>query len=70
MASTFEARYHGPCANGDHISPGEEVQYGVDRELVHVTCEDAPPEPLRGEVCPQCFLEKPSAGGPCTNCEA
>jgi hypothetical protein len=31
---SFEAKYHGECAAGDHIAPGELIRY-EDDELVH-----------------------------------
>ncbi|AXN43444.1 hypothetical protein MM1218R_01496 [Mycobacterium marinum] len=39
---SFSARYDGRCAStdcdyGDHISPGDDVEY-IDDELMHVAC--------------------------------
>ncbi len=61
----FEANYHGTCAEcGEHIAPGMRVEYrgdGASRELVHANgCEI--PEPVVGEVCTVCFMQKSLAG--------
>jgi hypothetical protein len=58
---SFEARYHGRCADcGEHIEPGDRVRYdgGV---LVHDDCDDTitveDDAPL--DVCPTCWLIRP-----------
>lgn len=53
----FEAAYHGECAEtGDHIAPGDLVEYGPDG-VRHVECKDD--EPPRRPACPSCGLEHP-----------
>lgn len=49
---SFTARYHGECAGGDHISPGDLVQYDADHELYHEDCADVLSE--RDAICPHC----------------
>lgn len=54
----FVARYHGECAHGDEIKPGELVNYNADDELVHTNCEAAAgPVWTSQNVCPDCQLE-------------
>jgi hypothetical protein len=35
---SFTARYHGECSEGDHIIPGELIEYDEDDEVRHVNC--------------------------------
>jgi hypothetical protein len=57
--SAFTAQYHGPCAAGDRIEPGDQVVY-VNDELVHLDCEREALTQLdrdaKKRVCTVCFL--------------
>lgn len=50
----FKAKYHGDCAEGDHIYPGDEVMYDDDDELVHEHC--ATKEAVSQAKCPACNM--------------
>lgn len=56
---SFTAKYHGRCSScSGLIEPGDEVNFDVDGELVHVHCEPGtdPDEPSRTEHrCPDCW---------------
>lgn len=54
---SFSARFHGTCAEGDHIAPGDSVVY-VGDDLTHTACVDKPAA-KPATVCPTCFIEKP-----------
>jgi hypothetical protein len=55
---SFTACYHGPCAAGDRIQPGELVKYDDEGQIVHVNC-DVPSLPNDRDdlanVCRQCW---------------
>ena len=62
MASTFQARYSGPCAAecGVHIAAGDEVRF-VDDELMHAGCADREDQPDQGSArretpCSECHM--------------
>ncbi|RFZ41380.1 hypothetical protein DAVIS_02649 [Mycobacterium marinum] len=55
---SFSARYDGRCAStdcdyGDHISPGDDVEY-IDDELMHVACATRARRGA-GQLCHACF---------------
>jgi len=62
---TFEAQYHGECAECGLEVRGKMVEYNANNEVIHVFCPE--PEAPR-PVCPRCFIEMPLVGG-CPNCE-
>lgn len=51
---TFKAKYHGDCAGGDHIYPGDMVMYDADSELLHENC--ASRETVTQATCSECNL--------------
>ncbi len=56
---TFEARYHGSCAFGDHINPGDVCTYTEDDEIAHAGCavEDViAVASARSTVCGSCSM--------------
>lgn len=55
---SFVAKYRGQCSEGDEIWPGEEVEYGTDKVLSHVSCDSTrPPLDSRNATkCSRCFL--------------
>ncbi len=55
---TFEAKYPGRCANcDDNITPGDDVTYTPDDELVHAHCDSEPRrEDDPDEACGKCWL--------------
>ena len=58
--SEFEARYPGKCAACDgRITPGENVRYSEDDEIMHSRCEDESAAARPVEVCGSCWLTKP-----------
>lgn len=65
---SFVAKYSGPCAEGDRIHPGDEVEYGADSELRHVECTGDDADMARiapHEVqCTDCFIIHPKGACP------
>lgn len=60
---SFQARYHGECAAcGWHVSPGQEVEYDAEDNIVHVFCPEKEPLRAMGEICGTCFQEKSKTG--------
>lgn len=55
---TFVAKYRGVCAEGDRVEPGQEVDYTVAGDLVHVDCSSsaAPKVSRAARHCERCFL--------------
>ena len=60
---SFLAKYPGACAEGDRIHVDDEVKYGDDGELRHVTCAgddfDAARVAPHEMLCDRCFLIHP-----------
>lgn len=52
---SFEAKYHGDCAAGDHITPGDVVAYDEDGALLHTNCT-LRDQPGSSDVCTQCHM--------------
>lgn len=74
---SFTARYHGRCgACEEQITPGQEIEYDADGDIVHDTCEsplpsvrwpqmqDSDPDLTPGETCGECFTIK-AVNGAC-----
>jgi len=74
---SFTARYHGRCGScEEQITPGQEVAYDADGDVVHESCEFARPSTpwpksedaeldlTPGESCDECFTIK-AVNGAC-----
>jgi len=57
---TFHARFRGTCVDcREEIEVGDEVQFNLLDELIHVDCIDLGVADRKTETCSVCFLIKP-----------